>query len=62
MTKCLGRANEIADADVPHTPRGCPFQAWSVGELQRLERSVLAPGEPKPSKKSNRRQVADAVV
>jgi predicted glycogen debranching enzyme len=26
---------EIADGDAPHTPRGCPFQAWSLGELTR---------------------------
>jgi glycogen debranching enzyme len=23
----LGHVSEIADADPPHTPRGCPFQA-----------------------------------
>jgi glycogen debranching enzyme len=39
----LGHVSEIADADGPHSPRGCPFQAWSVGELVRLERVVLAP-------------------
>ena len=32
----LGHVSEIADADAPHTPRGCPFQAWSLGELLRL--------------------------
>jgi predicted glycogen debranching enzyme len=37
----LGHVSEICDADIPHTPRGCPFQAWSLGELLRLERSVL---------------------
>ena len=37
----LGHISEIADADPPHTPRGCPFQAWSVGELLRLDRQVL---------------------
>jgi len=37
----LGHIAEICDADSPHTPRGCPFQAWSLGELLRLERSVL---------------------
>jgi glycogen debranching enzyme len=26
----------------PHTPRGCPFQAWSVGEAPRLDQVVLA--------------------
>jgi predicted glycogen debranching enzyme len=48
----LGHVSEIADADVPHTPRGCPFQAWSVGELLRLEQRVLAEAQPeKPSRK-----------
>jgi predicted glycogen debranching enzyme len=37
----LGHVSEIADADPPHTPRGCPFQAWSLGELLRLDRVVL---------------------
>jgi len=32
----LGHVSEIADAEAPYTPRGCPFQAWSVGELLRL--------------------------
>ncbi len=38
----LGHISEIADGDPPHTPRGCPFQAWSVGEALRLDRTVLA--------------------
>jgi hypothetical protein len=38
----LGHVSEIADAEAPHTPRGCPFQAWSLGELLRLEREMLA--------------------
>ena len=38
----LGHIGEIADGDPPHTPRGCPFQAWSVGEALRLDRAVLA--------------------
>ncbi len=37
----LGHVSEICDAEAPHTPRGCPFQAWSLGELLRLERTVL---------------------
>jgi predicted glycogen debranching enzyme len=37
----LGHISEIADGDPPHTPRGCPFQAWSVGEALRLDRDVL---------------------
>lgn len=35
--QCGGHAPEIADGDPPHTPRGCPQQAWSVGELLRLQ-------------------------
>ncbi len=31
----LGHVFEIADGDAPHRPRGCPFQAWSLGELLR---------------------------
>ena len=38
----LGHVSEIADADSPFTPRGCPFQAWSLAELLRLDRLVLA--------------------
>jgi predicted glycogen debranching enzyme len=38
----LGHVSEICDAEPPHTPRGCPFQAWSLGELLRLKRTVLA--------------------
>jgi predicted glycogen debranching enzyme len=42
----IGHVSEVADGDAPHTPGGCPFQAWSVGEALRLERRVLAePGE-----------------
>jgi len=40
----LGHVSEIADAEAPHSPRGCPFQAWSLGELLRLDRSVLHAG------------------
>jgi predicted glycogen debranching enzyme len=38
----LEYVSEIADADAPHTPRGCPFQAWSLGELLRLEAGLPA--------------------
>jgi predicted glycogen debranching enzyme len=40
----LGHVSEIADAEPPYTPRGCPFQAWSLGELIRAERVVAAHG------------------
>ena len=42
----LGHVCEIADGDFPHTPNGCPFQAWSVGEALRLDRIVLADAPP----------------
>ena len=41
-TDGLGHVAEVADAEPPHTPGGCPFQAWSLGELIRVER-MLAP-------------------
>jgi predicted glycogen debranching enzyme len=36
----LNHVPEIADAEAPHTMRGCPFQAWSVGEVLRLEKML----------------------
>jgi len=36
----LGSVSEIFDADPPFTPRGCPWQAWSVAEFLRAWRSV----------------------
>lgn len=35
-----GHVSEIADGNAPHHPRGCPFQAWSVGELMRMQQFV----------------------
>ena len=32
----VGQISEIFDADPPHTPRGCPAQAWSVAEVLRV--------------------------
>jgi predicted glycogen debranching enzyme len=58
----LGHASEIADAEPPHTPRGCPFQAWSVAEAIRLERVVLAgqePSGPGSSSKRSRNRASD---
>jgi predicted glycogen debranching enzyme len=37
----LGHVSEIADAEPPHGPRGCPFQAWSVGEVLRVSEGIL---------------------
>ncbi len=51
----LGSISEIADAEPPFTPRGCPAQAWSVGEaLRAYWEDVLAqapawPHETPPS-------------
>ncbi len=50
----LGHVSEIADGNAPHTPRGCPFQAWSVAEMLRLEKVVLAaPAKAKVRKPSS---------
>lgn len=46
----LGHVSEIVDGRPPHTPRGCPFQAWSMGELLRMQYVILrepaTPGTP----------------
>jgi predicted glycogen debranching enzyme len=36
----LNHISEIVDAEPPHTPKGCPFQAWSMGEYLRLLSSL----------------------
>jgi predicted glycogen debranching enzyme len=41
-TAGLGHVSEVADGEAPHAPGGCPFQAWSLGELIRL-RAMTAP-------------------
>ena len=33
----LGHVSEVVDGDAPHAPGGCPFQAWSLGEMLRIE-------------------------
>jgi predicted glycogen debranching enzyme len=55
----LGHVSEIADAEPPFTPRGCPFQAWSLGELLRASRLIdSGVGHvPLGEKKSRRRSV-----
>ena len=37
----LNHVPEIADAEPPHAAKGCPFQAWSIGEILRLEHTIL---------------------
>ena len=36
----VGHVSEVVDGDAPHTPGGCPFQAWSLGELIRICRML----------------------
>ena len=36
----LGHVSEIVDGDAPFLPGGCPFQAWSLGELMRIRRML----------------------
>jgi predicted glycogen debranching enzyme len=43
-----GHLSEVADGDAPHTPRGCPFQAWSLAELIRVSKTVLATPRSRP--------------
>ncbi|TMA30698.1 MAG: glycogen debranching protein, partial [Deltaproteobacteria bacterium] len=38
----LGHVSEVADGAPPHAPGGCPFQAWSLGELIRIARATGA--------------------
>jgi glycogen debranching enzyme len=46
----LGHVSEIADAEPPHLPRGCPFQAWSVAEAIRIvAMTAMRPGEGGPA-------------
>jgi predicted glycogen debranching enzyme len=41
-TRGYGHVCEITDAESPFTFRGCPFQAWSLGELLRVS-TALSP-------------------
>jgi predicted glycogen debranching enzyme len=47
QTAGMGHVSEIADGDPPHSPRGCPFQAWSLGELVRID-ALLKNAEKAP--------------
>jgi glycogen debranching enzyme len=47
----IGHVSEIADAEAPHTPRGCPFQAWSVSEAIRIERFLAEPAKVAPKRR-----------
>ena len=57
-TASFGHLSEIADAEAPFARKGCPFQAWSLGELLRLDRIVLA----EPTRASRARTAAQQSV
>ncbi len=42
-TGVIGQVNEIFDGDAPHNPRGCPAQAWSLSELERVRLALNSP-------------------
>ncbi|EEG78561.1 amylo-alpha-1,6-glucosidase [Dethiobacter alkaliphilus] len=44
----LASIAEIYDGEHPHTPRGCPYQAWSVAELLRVYVQEVLEKRPKP--------------
>jgi predicted glycogen debranching enzyme len=46
----LGTISEIFDGEAPHAPRGCPAQAWSVGEALRVFKDCVAPAKKRPYK------------
>jgi predicted glycogen debranching enzyme len=46
-TAGLSHVSEVASADPPHEPGGCPFQAWSLAELIRVTKLIELP-QPKP--------------
>lgn len=54
----IGHIAEIGDGDPPFTPRGCPFQAWSLGEALRLSKVVLGDG----ARGKRRRNQSDGVA
>jgi predicted glycogen debranching enzyme len=43
-TGCLGHIPEIVDGDIPHRPRGCDAQAWSVSEVYRVWKMLTQQG------------------
>ncbi len=49
----VGHVSEVADGDEPHAVGGCPFQAWSLGELLRSQQ--LCAEVTRPALKAARR-------
>jgi glycogen debranching enzyme len=56
-TAGLGHISEVADAEPPYRPGGCPFQAWSLGEYLRagdlVSESGARAGEPAPARRAS---------
>jgi predicted glycogen debranching enzyme len=48
----LDHISEIADGEAPHVPRGAPFQAWSLGELLRVEKLLCEARMPRAARAS----------
>jgi hypothetical protein len=48
------RATGGAAGDSPQTPRGCPFQAWSLGALLRVG-AIIRAGLAEPQSPAARR-------
>jgi predicted glycogen debranching enzyme len=55
----VGSLPEVADGDIPHTPRGCIAQAWSVAEALRAYHLLAA--ERRRSRHRARSQVMEAI-
>ncbi len=50
----IGSISEVADADAPHHPGGCPWQAWSVAEpLRAICEDVLQKRPPGPQQRGS---------
>ncbi len=46
--------------DAPFAPKGCPFQAWSLGELVRLEHDICPPVDDAGASSGSSRARTDA--
>jgi len=60
-TAGLGHVSEILDGEPPHVPRGCPFQAWSLGELLRIQ-NMLAVDSSEDRRRSVTRSVEEHLI
>jgi predicted glycogen debranching enzyme len=56
----LGTLSEIFDGDMPHEPKGCIAQAWSVAEVLRVLREELGPTSSLQSTRMTEKNPADS--